>query len=262
MGSLKTGAFLSSFRLGFRQSLEQATEIGLAGLQLSSLAGEIDVEKMTAAQAGEIRRLFGDYGLVISAVCGDIGGFAVEDRALAEERIVQTRRIMDNTLELGVAIVQTHIGFIPEDMKGPQVANMIRCLEEIGGYGLDVGLYLATETGPEPAQTMKIFLDRLAVPSIKVNYDPANLVMNGFDAIGGVRQLGDYIVHSHAKDGRREPDEMGRKEQPLGRGEVDFPAYIKAMEDIGYDGFYVIEREVGEDPAGDIREAAEFLSRF
>ena len=49
-------------------------------------------------------------------------------------------------------------------------------------------------------------------------------------------------------------------ELPLGTGNVDFPAYIKALDDIGYHGFLTIEREVGEDPEKDIRTAVEFLN--
>ena len=49
------------------------------------------------------------------------------------------------------------------------------------------------------------------------------------------------------------------EEVPLGRGSVPFPAYLAALEDIGYRGFLTIEREVGDDPEGDIGIAAEYL---
>ena len=49
------------------------------------------------------------------------------------------------------------------------------------------------------------------------------------------------------------------REVPLGKGSVDFPAYLKALEEIGYRGFLTIEREAGNDPAKDIGDAAEFL---
>ena len=262
MSRLKVGAFLSSFRLDLKNALAKAQEIGLAGIQLSSLPPEINVEDISAKKAAEIIRLFKDHNLVISAVCGDIGGFALDDEREAGIRVERTRRIMDNTRRLGVAIVQTHIGCIPEDFNDKKVVIMRKCLEKIGQYGRKIGVVLATETGPEPASTMKRFLDTIRIPSIKVNYDPANLVMNGFDCIGGVAELKDYIVHTHAKDGRKEKDAQGRKEQPLGQGEVNFQRYIAALDTIGYQGFYVIEREVGETPAKDIAEAKRFLSQF
>lgn len=262
-GKLKTGAFLSSFRLDFKSALKKAQEIGLAGMQLAALKDEINVESISPRQAEEIKKMFQDHNLVISSVCGDIGGFAVEDEAEAKKRIERTKKIMDNARQLGVGIVQTHIGLVPDNFNTDKKAQMMRkCLEEIGKYGEKTGVFLATETGPEPAATMKRFLDTIRVPAIRVNYDPANLVMNGFDCIGGVRELKDYIIHSHAKDGRKTPDEKGRREQPLGKGDVNFPEYIKAMNAIGYQGFYVIEREVGEDPARDIAEAKRFLDQF
>lgn len=262
MNRLKVGAFLSSFRLDLKNALGKAQEIGLAGIQLSSLPPEIDIEDISDKKADEIVRVFKEHSLAISSVCGDIGGFAIDNESEAEKRVERTLRIMDNTRKLGVAIVQTHIGFIPEDFNDIRVAIMRKCLEKIGEYGRKIGVALATETGPEPASTMKRLLDTIKVPAIKVNYDPANLVMKGFDCIGGVAELKDYIVHTHAKDGRKKPDAKGRREQPLGKGDVNFPEYIKAMDAIGYKGFYVIEREVGENPANDIAEAKRFLDQF
>ncbi len=262
MHRLKVGAFLSSFRLDFNNALDKAQEIGLAGIQLSSLPPDLDVENISDKKVDEIIRVFKNHNLVISAVCGDIGGFAVDDEREAATRVERTLRIMDNTHRLGVAIVQTHIGFIPEDFNDKKAVIMRKCLEEIGEYGRKTGVVLATETGPEPASTMKRFLDTIRIPAIKVNYDPANLVMNGFDCIGGVVELKDYIVHTHAKDGRKEQDAQGRKEQPLGRGSVNFPQYIAALDAIRFKGFYVIEREVGENPVKDIAEAKLFLDQL
>lgn len=262
MGRLKIGAFLSSFRLDMKSALQKANEIGLLGIQFSSIPGEVDVESIDESTGSEIIQMFNDFGLEISSVCGDIGGFAINDESVAKERVERTKRIMDITKMLGSNIVQSHIGHIPADMASESTTILFRSMEEIGRYGDEIGVFFASETGPEPASVLRAFLDKLASPSVKVNYDPANLIMNGFDHIQGVYDLRDYIIHSHAKDARRTPDEHGELEQPLGKGEVDFPRYIKAMNDIGYQGYYVIEREVGENPVEDIIEAKRFLDQF
>lgn len=109
-----------------------------------------------------------------------------------------------------------------------------------------------------------------------VNLDPANFVMvTGDDPVQAVYTLRDYIVHTHAKDGRKlydlDPEVIYRVvesepvtspafiELPLGEGDVAFEPYLKALADIGYRGFLTIEREVGDDPTRDIRAAVEFL---
>jgi L-ribulose-5-phosphate 3-epimerase len=119
----------------------------------------------------------------------------------------------------------------------------------------------ASETGGEAPEVLERFLIKVGSPGIKVNYDPANLVMGGYDHLDGVDVLGEYIVHTHAKDGVRNPDGTCA-EVPLGEGGVDFSKYLEKLKGIGYTGFLTIEREVGEDPAADISAAVEFLRRF
>ena len=54
----------------------------------------------------------------------------------------------------------------------------------------------------------------------------------------------------------------GFKEVPLGEGQVDWPKYIAALREIGFDGFLTIERECGDDPQADIIMAAGFLKEI
>ena len=84
------------------------------------------------------------------------------------------------------------------------------------------------------------------------------------DPVQAVHVLKDYIVHTHAKDGLRFDDPSMAKpyrEVALGTGHVDFPAYLKALDETGYRGFLTIEREVGEDPGKDIAEAVRYLKQ-
>ncbi len=118
---------------------------------------------------------------------------------------------------------------------------------------------------------------------VGVNYDPANLVMVlGVDPVAGVETLKGSIFHTHAKDGKmihyHGPEvvygffaeggigdlrmEECFLETPLGHGDVDFPAWMAALDAIGYDGYYTIEREVGANPEADIAEAIAFLRKL
>ena len=157
---------------------------------------------------------------------------------------------------------------IPEKDRLSLVGNNIRvfldasgtaadALEEIGAHSDEVGVFFASETGPESGAALASFLRGLKAKSIRANYDPANMVMRGFDPVQGVYDLGDLIVHTHAKDGIGPGPNRG--EVPLGEGDVPWPEYLRALKEIGYDRYLTIEREVGEDPAADIVTAANFL---
>ena len=176
-------------------------------------------------------------------------------------------------------MVTTHIGVVPSDPNHDRYKIMQEACYELSRYADSIGSHFAIETGPEIASTLKQFLDALGSTGVAVNLDPANFVMvTGDDPVQAVYTLKDYIVHTHAKDGRRllvkdpeivygiieEEIQTGNAfiELPLGEGDVDFPAYLKALDDIGYRGFLTIEREVGDDPAKDIGTAVKFLEKL
>ena len=45
------------------------------------------------------------------------------------------------------------------------------------------------------------------------------------------------------------------REVPVGEGQVDFPAYLAALREVGFDGYLTIEREAGDNPEADIIKA-------
>lgn len=277
---MKIGVMVDSFRLSLKEGIKKAKELGAEGIQIYAVSGEMAPENISSSKRKELLNYIKDNGLVVSALCGDLGGhgFAIKEDNPA--RIERSKRIMDLAKDLETSVVTTHIGVIPSDPNHDRFKILQDACEQLGEYGDKVGAYFAIETGPEKTETLKRFLDSLHSRGVKVNYDPANLVMvSGDDPVKGVYNLKDYIVHTHAKDGimkkQSDPEvvygffaEGGIEdfrledyfvEVPLGKGQVDFPAYIKALRDIGFDGFLTIEREVGENPEKDIMEAVDFL---
>ena len=76
--------------------------------------------------------------------------------------------------------------------------------------------------------------------------------------VEGADLLGPYVVHVHAKDAMA-TDDGQRKEVPLGEGQIDWPKFVANLRKHGFDGFFAIEREVGENPVRDIQVALDFL---
>ena len=216
-------------------------------------------------------------GLVFSALCGDLGqGFGNKEKN--PMLIEKSKRILDLAKDLETDVVTTHIGVVPADKSHERYKIMHEACFELSRYADSVGAHFAIETGPETAAVLKVFLDDLNSKGVAVNLDPANFVMvTGDDPVAAVYTLKDYIVHTHAKDGRRlavkDPeviyglieDEIKESkafiELPLGEGDVDFDNYLKALDSIGYKGFLTIEREVGDNPELDIKNAIAFLTK-
>ena len=265
MYNFPIGAMLESFKMSTPDALKSAARIGAKGIQMYATKGEHAPENMNAAQRKELLDMVKSEGLVFSALCGDLGhGFG--NAELNPGLIEKSKRILDMSLDMGCGIVTTHIGVVPSDPNHERFKIMQAACYELAEYADSIGARFAVETGPETSADLKMFLDSLGgTRGVGVNLDPANLVMvTGDNPVQAVYNLKDYIVHTHAKDGVHFDDptlEKPFKEMPLGQGAVDFPKYLKALEDIGYKGFLTIEREVGGNPAADIGEAVKFLNK-
>jgi sugar phosphate isomerase/epimerase len=275
MYNFPIGVIADSFRKPMPEALRMAAEMGAKGVQVYATRGEMSPEELVGQKRLDFKRMVADNGLVISALCGDLGrGFG--NAQLNPALIERSKRILDLAKELGTDIVTTHIGVTPADPSHPRFQIMQDACGELARYADSLDAHFAIETGPETAATLKTFLDSLHSTGVAVNLDPANLAMvTGDDPVAAVYTLKDYIVHTHAKDGvkllDRDPEvvyglvngdagaDPAYEEVPLGEGSVPFRAYLQALTDVGYKGFLTIEREVGLNPAADILKAVEFL---
>ncbi len=276
MGRFPIGVIIDSFRTDITTAVKKAAGVGANGIQVYATRGEMAPENMNAEKISDFKKLVADNGLVISALCGDLGGggFCFADRN--PEKIEKSKRIIDLAKELGTDVVTTHIGVVPGDKNVDRYKVMQEACFELSRYADSIGAHFAIETGPETSAVLKEFLDSLGSTGVGVNLDPANLVMvTGDDPAGAVYNLQKYIVHTHAKDGKqiffKDPEiiyglkkdviitEDSFLEVPLGEGQVNWEKYLAALDDIGFKGFLTIEREVGDDPEKDIRKAVEFL---
>lgn len=259
--NFKIGVMSHGFRLSALDGIRKAAEIGANGVQIYALTGDVSPDMSNEAKK-ELVDLVASLGLKISALCGDTGrGFANPE--LNPETLEISKRVVDLAVELGTNVVTTHIGTVPADRADPKYDIMLKACRELADYAAQKGVTFAVETGPEKATLLRQFLDEIDSPGLGVNLDPANLVMCAHDdPVKAVHTLAKYIVHTHAKDGVAYiPPRDGRRwlEVPLGEGGVDWPEYLKALDQIGFHGFLTIERECGDDPARDIKLAVDFL---
>ena len=264
-------------------ALTECKRLGVSGVQIYATLGEFSPRGLTKEKKEHYKALLKELGLEVSALCGDMGGYGFEIAEDNPERIEKTKEIIDLAVEFGAKAVTTHIGVIPEDKNHPRYKVMLDALTECGLYAKEKGVTLAIETGPEKAVVLNDFVEGTK-GGVGVNLDPANFTMvTGQDAVEAVHILKGKIVHTHLKDGRRlDPNQnpsdvyhafaiggveainacKGFTELPIGEGDVDWVNYLKALKEIGYDGYLTIEREAGDKPFDDIKSAFNFISEL
>lgn len=279
---MKIGMIVESLRCPLETGIPRARELGADGIQIYAVSPYLDMLNDSPDKLKILKETAEKNGLVFSAVCSDLGGHGFSDPPGNPERIEKTRRIMEASRIFNTHVLTTHIGVVPSDRNSKLYAEVVETLQTVGALAADNGMVLAIETGPESPEQLNQFLLDVDHKNIGVNMDPANLVMvQNADPAAAVRLLGKYIVHTHAKDGIHFQDcdpkrvydafaeggfdqlvaETGElfREVELGKGQVDWNDYLKALREVGYDGFLTIEREVGSHPEKDIADAVGFL---
>ena len=176
------------------------------------------------------------------------GGFG--DPATRPERLERFKWALDRTKALGLSDMMLHAGFIPEP-KEPDRKPFLDTLAKVSDLAKAKGVTVAFETGQETADLLRLTLDELKCPNLKVNFDPANMLLyDKGDPIRAVEILGPDIRSVHVKDANRPtvPGQWG-EEVPLGKGQANIKRFIQTLKKVGYRGPLCIEREVGDQPA-------------
>jgi len=94
MSAFPIGVMLDSFRKPWTEALDIACELGASGIQAHGGHGLLAVKTVTPAVKKEFMAQMRDHGLVVSAICGDLGkGFGNPE--LNPELIETSKRILD-----------------------------------------------------------------------------------------------------------------------------------------------------------------------
>jgi sugar phosphate isomerase/epimerase len=162
---------------------------------------------------------------------------------------------------MGLQLISFHAGFLPHEEKDPAYGRLRDRIQRVAELFAAKGIDLAFETGQETAGALKEFLEKLGSSNVGVNFDPANMILyDKGNPIEALRTLGPWLKQCHIKDARktRQPGSWG-DEVVVGTGEVDWPAFLKTLADLSYEGSCCIEREAGNQRVQDIRAARDFL---
>ena len=258
-----------------RKTLAGVKQFGVRAGQLG-FPGNLSVDG--AAERWD-QALTAEHFIVVTAVCSyngeDYSDIPTVARtvglippATRDERVARTKAVSDVAAKLAIDSLACHIGFVPEDPDNSGYSDIRDITREICDHCAANGQSFTLETGQEPAKVLLRFIEDVDRSNLKINFDPANMILYGTgDPIEALEVLREHVISVHCKDGDwpplDQPAALG-KERPLGEGSVDIPRFISKLKEIGYRGILSVEREEddSEKRTADIRHAISLLRRL
>ncbi len=262
-----------------RDPLETVREIKSLGVRSGQLAipGDLILDPATIAawkraladEEFHLVTLFvtytGENYADIPTVARTVGLVPGETRAAREMR---THAVSDLAAALGVEAIALHVGCVPEDPSSAEYRAVRDTVQRVADHCAEWNQVFALETGQEPAPALLNFIQDVDRPNLRINFDPANMILYGTgDPIEALDVLGPLVVSVHAKDGTWPPKNRAGAlgtEVPFGKGDVGAARFVGKLKAIGYQGTINVEREIEDQKQRleDIRSAVVILERL
>jgi len=184
-------------------------------------------------------------------------------------RIAELKHLADMAALLGLPAIITHCGFIPENMLDANYMPTVMAIANVAAHCKQLGIQFWFETGQEtPVVLLRTImkLHEFGYDNLGINLDPANLLMYGKgNPLDALEVFGKYVRNLHIKDGLPPTDgfALGREVQ-VGEGRVNFPALLKRLRSLDFDGELIIEREIaeGEEQNRDVMNTIKNLKKW
>jgi len=243
---------------------EDIAKMGRLGFTNGQLA-MWDMSLYEEDKVKEIQRACKDYNFTVTAVwCGWTGPvvwsypqmystLGLVPAAWRAQRVNEILKGAEFARKLGVKHIITHLGFLPDDPNHPDHIGVMDAVHYICKQIEPYGQRFLFETGEELPATILQMMKEIGVDKVGINFDPANLMINGranpHDALD---LLAPYVYGCHGKDGVYSDGTAYKgKEVMIGEGRANFPVIIEKLLKAGYQGNITIEREI---PYGEQRD--------
>lgn len=240
----KLGMFLNTKHIEVNEGIKKAREWNLECIQLYVMNKNFNLANISKVEWTTLKKSLSRNRIKVPSLAisfGENGIIGTE----ADCTIERFKYVTERGLELGARVITAHIGKIPDDEKGKIYDEMERICFELGDFAFKFGGVFAIETGSEKAIVLKRFLENINSKGLAVNFDPANLISDiNENPMESLLLLKDYIVQTHIKDCTVVKSDSSSKyiEVAAGNGEVDFDIFFKVLDEIGFDGYNMIER--------------------
>jgi len=257
---LKIALQLRSLRQPVRQALVTAAKLGAQAVEIDA-RHELRPADLSQTALRQFRKLLDDLNLRVSALSFRTRRGYDETEAL-DRRVEATKEVMQMAHALGTTLVLNCVGSVPSDEEDSRWKLLVEVLSDLAAHGDRVGAMLAAETGNDSPELLAKLLAVLPPGATAVSLDPAALVMHGYDPQAAVAVFGSHVQNVVARDAIRDRAASRGQEVLLGRGSVDFPALLGALEQRDYRGYFTVARDAASQPAEELGLAIQYLKNI
>lgn len=260
MRPLRIGIVAESTDLPLREAIAQAARMASQCVQVNAV-GELSPDALGETGRRGFRNLLASFSQELAALNVPLR-HGLDTAENMQQRLDHVRKVMQFAADLECKRVVVPCPRIPDDAATPRANTMRESLLALSSYADRIGTVLALELGFDSGEKVKQYLDGFDTETLKVTYDPANMMLHGHDPIASLHPLKRYLAHLHARDARSAGLSRGMQEVPLGAGDIDWMAFTATLQVLDYDGYVVVEREQGDHKLADVANGVKFLRRF
>jgi len=224
---------------GIELALAEEGDLSLSGgekeaRELKSFAQETGIELSSLASG-----LYWDYPLTSSDDATRRKGLDVGKKQLETAAALGVDTILLIPGAVGVDFIQG-AEVVPYDVAYDRAQDAVAQLAKVASeYRVSIGLENVWNKFLLSPLEMRRFIDEIGSPWVGSYFDVGNTLANGYPQ-HWISILGERIKKVHFKDYRRQAGGLHGFVDLLA-GDVDYPAVVKALEAIGYDGYVIAE---------------------
>jgi len=245
-----------------RQAITDIADVGFRGIQLRTAAVDAFGDR-----PAELKELLAQHRLTFVALSS--GSIGIDPARAAEEMAAHVRhaRFLRDCGGLYLQIIDAR----PRTVTPADYAAMGRRLTELGKRTADLGVALGYHhhmgsLGEAPDEVDRI-LDATDPAFVKLQLDTAHYLQGGGDPAAAIRKYASRLSFLHLKDVRqRTPDPAAAPGSPasrpyqfveLGQGRADIKAVFRALDEVRFSGWLVVELDAVPDRARTPKACAE-----
>jgi len=256
---LQIAVATSSFRQPLRVSIDTAAQAGATGV-LFDARSEVRPADYGDTARRQLLHELDERRLKVAAITFPVRRQLHELDQL-DRRLEALRGVMQFAAQLKCRVVTVNAMRSPPESDAREADRIQDILNSLAQFGNHIGVTVAlTPVGESPEKLIGM-LSRIQQGPIAVDFDPAGSVRSHRNPVNDLRSFASWVGHFQVHDAVRGQDGDG-KETAVGRGEVDWPALLALLHEIGYRGWMTVRRTDGSDPVGDVSRAVEFVQRI